>query len=93
MAEKIDDPIEESTLRQKVGSNYDKDEDSVLRILSHRSTRKGEEIKWTEEVKTVRPHDFTETIAAQRYEDRGNFYLWFGLIDAQARLLSILTIL
>jgi hypothetical protein len=75
MAEKIDDPIEESTLRQKVGSNYDKDEDSILRILSRKSSRKGEEVKWTEEVKTVRPYDFTKTF---EYDDRGNFT--FGLV-------------
>ena len=73
MAEKIDDSIDGSSLQQKVDFNHDKDEDSTLRILSWKSSRKGEEVKWTEEVQTVMSHDVTETIAPRKYEDRGNF--------------------
>lgn len=79
MAENVEDPIEESALYQeKVHSTHGEDGDSILRVVSRKSTRGGEDIKWAEEVrksKCVRPRDSAETVVGDPEEDRGNLPL------------------
>jgi len=75
----VDDPIEVSALRQeKVLTHHDDDGTSIMRVISRKSTRNGEDVKWTEEVmriKRVTPQDSSETIIGDQEEgsedDRG----------------------
>jgi len=79
MAENVDDPIEESALHQeKVLAHCDDDGTSIMKVLSRRSTKNGEDVKWTEEVKRIKrvtPQDSSETILGDQEEtseeDRG----------------------
>jgi hypothetical protein len=79
MAENVDDPIEQSALHQeKVLAHHDDDGTSIMRVLSRKSTKKGEDVKWTEEVKMIKgvtPQDSSETILGDQEEggaeDRG----------------------
>jgi len=50
----VDDPIEVSALRQeKVLAHHDDDGTSIMRVVSRKSTRNGEDVMWTEEVKRI----------------------------------------
>jgi hypothetical protein len=79
MAENVDDPIELSALRQeKVLTHHDDDGNSIMRVVSRRSTRNGEDVKWTEEVQRIKRgtrQDSSETIVGDQEEgnegDRG----------------------
>jgi hypothetical protein len=54
MAENVDDPIEVSALRQeKVLAHHDDDGTSIMRVVSRKSTRNGEDVTWTEEVMRI----------------------------------------
>jgi hypothetical protein len=79
MAENVDDPIELSALRQeKVLTHHDDDGTSIMRVVSRKSTRNREDVKWTEEVKRIKRgtrQDSSETIVGDQEEgsegDRG----------------------
>jgi len=82
MAENREDPVEECALRQeKVACNsMEEDEGTMLRVVSRRSTRGGDDVKWTEEVtrhKLTTPNDSSDTIAADQNDEneteRGTF--------------------
>jgi hypothetical protein len=77
MAENVDDPIEESALRQEKVLSHPDDGNSILRVLSRKSVH-GADVKWTEEVKKSKSGarcDSAETIVGKQAErpedDRG----------------------
>ena len=86
MAERLEDPVERDALKQeKVLSNTDGE--ALLRVVSRKSAR-GEEVKWTEELKgrRSRPNGSAETIVGDEPdpsgEDRGiNLLLWIDLMN------------
>lgn len=86
MAERLEDPVERDALKQeKVLSNTDGE--ALLRVVSRKSAR-GEEVKWTEEVKgrRSRANGSAETIVGDEPddvgEDRGDIPLfWIALIN------------
>jgi len=78
MAENVNGPIEVNTLHnEKLGypENEDDGEESILRVISRKSARDGEEVKWTEEVKKlVSPRKSVNsavTIVPGEEDDRG----------------------
>jgi len=80
MAENVKDPIEADALHNEKLScpeNKDDGEEAILRVISRKSFRDGEEVKWTEEVKKlVNPKtivDTANTIIACEGDDRGLF--------------------
>jgi len=84
MAERLEDTVESDALRQEqVLPNADGE--ALLRVMSRKSSR-GEEIKWTEEVKRrkSRENGSAETIvggkaAAEGGEERGNNVRWIAI--------------
>lgn len=78
MAGNGEDPIEACALRQEKLSCHesgDADRESILRVISRKSVRRGDEVQWTEEVKNlVSPRksvNSSDTIVAGEGEDRG----------------------
>jgi len=79
MAERLEDPVERDALRQEQLLSSNADGEALLRVVSRKSAR-GEEIKWTEEVKRSksRENGSAETIvggkaaAEEGGEERGN---------------------
>ena len=85
MAERLEDTVESDALRQEqVLPNADGE--ALLRVMSRKSSR-GEEIKWTEEVKRrkSRENGSAETIvggkaaAEEGGEERGNNVRWIAI--------------
>lgn len=85
MAERLEDPVERDALRQEqVLSNADGE--TLLMVVSRKSAR-GEEVKWTEEVKRCKARDngSAETIvggkaaAEEGGEERGNNGRWIAI--------------
>ena len=76
MAENREDPVEECTLKQeKVASRSGQEEDvTMLRVVSKRSSRGGDAVKWTEEVtrpeKFGTPNDSSEATAGDQKDER-----------------------
>jgi hypothetical protein len=96
MAENVEDPIEASALHQDKLSLHDGKEDdgqSILRVVSRKSTRGGEEVKWTEEVHQLgnlrKSANSSETIVGVEGEDRGTLFVWRVSSLFQVRLHSI----
>jgi hypothetical protein len=82
MAENEEDPIEASALHQEKLCLHDGKEDdgqSILRVVSRKSARGGDEVKWTEEVHQLaslrKSVNSSETIVGSEGDDRGNFRL------------------
>ena len=78
MAENLEDPIEASALHQEKLTCHDSKEDdgrSILRVVSRKSVRGGEEVKWTEEVHQLanlrKSVNSSETIVSGEGADRG----------------------
>jgi hypothetical protein len=78
MAENLEDPIEASALHQEKLSSHDGNEDdgqSILRVVSRKSARGGEEVKWTEEVNQSanlrKSVNSSETVVGSEGDDRG----------------------
>jgi len=87
MAENVKGPIGVNTLhREKLScpENEDDGEESILRVISRKSVRDGEEVKWTEEVKKlVSPRKSVNsavTIVQSEEDDRGWTPVSNGLI-------------
>ena len=71
MAERLEDPIEQNALRQEKALSGG-DGEGLLRVVSRKSAR-GQEVKWTEEVKggRSRHNGSAETIVGDGTEESG----------------------